>query len=35
VKKLELRLKDYEPVIQELVWPESGEIQLDLKLKKP
>ena len=34
-KKLEVRLKDYEPYLQDLVWPESGEIDIDAKLKKP
>jgi serine/threonine protein kinase len=32
-KKLELRLKDYQPFIQDLVWPDNGSIQIDAKLK--
>lgn len=32
-KKLELRLKDYQPYIQDLVWPDNGSIQIDAKLK--
>ncbi len=33
-KKLELRLKDYTPVVQDLEWPANGEIDLDIKLTK-
>ena len=33
-KRLELRLKDHGPYIQELVWPAGGEIQLDVQLPK-
>ena len=33
-KKLELRLKDHQPHIQELSWPSNGQIQLDIKLQK-
>ncbi|MFN0253354.1 MAG: protein kinase domain-containing protein [Kofleriaceae bacterium] len=32
-KKLELRLKDYQPFVQDLVWPDNGSIQIDAKLK--
>ena len=32
-KKLELRLKDYQPFVQDLVWPDNGTIQIDAKLK--
>ncbi|MGE0397768.1 MAG: protein kinase [Kofleriaceae bacterium] len=32
-KKLELRLKDYQPYVQDLVWPDNGSIQIDAKLK--
>jgi hypothetical protein len=33
-KKLELRLKDYQPHIQDLTWPANGQIDLDLKFDK-
>jgi hypothetical protein len=33
-KRLELRLKDYAPVVQDLTWPANGEIDLDIKLQK-
>ncbi len=33
-KKLEIRLKDYQPHIQELTWPASGQIDLDIPLQK-
>ena len=32
-KKLELRLKDYQPFVQDLVWPDNGAIQIDARLK--
>ena len=31
-KQLELRLKDYQPYVQDLVWPADGKIQIDIKL---
>ena len=31
-KKVELRLKDYQPYSQQLAWPASGEIDIDAKL---
>ena len=31
---LELRLKDYQPYLQELSWPANGTIQLDIPLKR-
>jgi hypothetical protein len=31
-KRLELRLKDYQPYIQQLTWPANGEIDIDTKL---
>jgi serine/threonine protein kinase len=31
-KRLELRLKDYQPYVQELSWPPEGKIQIDVKL---
>lgn len=33
-KKLELRLKDYEPIIWDLTWPKTGEIDIDARFKK-
>ncbi len=33
-KKLELRLKDHQPYVQDLVWPDNGQIQIDAKLKE-
>jgi eukaryotic-like serine/threonine-protein kinase len=33
-RKLELRLKDFQPHIQDLVWPTSGQIELDVALVK-
>jgi serine/threonine protein kinase len=33
-KRLELRLKDYQPHIQDLTWPASGQIDLDIKLQR-
>lgn len=33
-KKLELRLKDHQPFVQDLVWPDNGSIQIDAKLKQ-
>ncbi len=33
-KKIELRLKDYEPYVQELSWPASGELAIDAKMKR-
>ncbi|MEO8706027.1 MAG: PEGA domain-containing protein, partial [Kofleriaceae bacterium] len=33
-KKLELRLKDYQPYIEDLKWPADGEIQLDIPLQR-
>ena len=33
-KHLELRLKDYQPYVQELQWPANGTIQLDVPLKR-
>ena len=32
-KKLELRLKDHQPYVQDLVWPYNGQIQIYAKLK--
>jgi hypothetical protein len=32
-KKLELKLKDYQPHVQMLEWPDNGEIIVDVKLK--
>ncbi|MDQ3364611.1 MAG: PEGA domain-containing protein [Myxococcota bacterium] len=32
--KLELRLKDYQPVVQDLSWPSDGKISLDIKLQR-
>jgi eukaryotic-like serine/threonine-protein kinase len=34
VKKLELRLKDYQPVIQTLSWPTNGEIDIEKNLTR-
>jgi hypothetical protein len=33
-KRLELRLKDYQPYIQQLTWPANGEIDIDTKLAR-
>jgi hypothetical protein len=33
-KTLELRLKDYQPVVINLTWPGNGEINIDQKLVK-
>ncbi|MBS1122228.1 MAG: serine/threonine protein kinase [Deltaproteobacteria bacterium] len=33
-KKLEIRLKDYQPFAQQLTWPESGQIDLDIPLQR-
>ena len=33
-KKLEVRLKDYEPHVQDLMWPANGQIDLDIKLQR-
>jgi hypothetical protein len=33
-KKLELRLKDYQPHIQDLTWPANGQIDLDIPLQR-
>jgi hypothetical protein len=33
-KRLELRLKDYQPYVQDLVWPPDGKIQIDAKLAR-
>jgi len=33
-KHLELRLKDYQPYVQELEWPANGVIQINAKLNK-
>jgi hypothetical protein len=33
-KTVELRLKDYQPYIQNLEWPANGEIDIDKKLQK-
>jgi hypothetical protein len=33
-KKLELRLKDYQPVIQTLSWPANGEIDIEKNLTR-
>ena len=33
-KRLELRLKDYQPYIQTLTWPANGEIDIDRKLDR-
>lgn len=33
-KVLELRLKDYQPFVQKLVWPDNGEINIDAKLAR-
>ena len=34
VRKLELRLKDHQPFIQDLSWPDDGQLQIDAKLKR-
>ena len=34
VRKLELRLKDYQPYTEDLVWPASGQIDLMIPLKR-
>jgi hypothetical protein len=33
-RRIELRLKDYEPFVQDLTWPANGEIAIDAKLKR-
>jgi hypothetical protein len=33
-KRLEIRLKDYQPYVQDLVWPAEGKIQIDIKLTR-
>ncbi|MDQ3338707.1 MAG: protein kinase [Myxococcota bacterium] len=33
-KRLELRLKDHQPHIQDLTWPATGQIDLDIKLQR-
>jgi hypothetical protein len=33
-KTLEIRLKDYQPFIQELQWPANGEININQKLQR-
>jgi hypothetical protein len=33
-KKIELRLKDYQPFFQDLEWPSSGEIDIDARFKR-
>ncbi|HEU0030063.1 MAG TPA: protein kinase, partial [Kofleriaceae bacterium] len=33
-KKLELRLKDYQPYVQDLTWPANGQIDLDITLQR-
>ena len=33
-KRLEIRLKDYRPYVQDLVWPANGEISIDHKLER-
>ncbi len=33
-KTLELRLKDYQPLIQPLEWPANGEININTKLQR-
>jgi hypothetical protein len=32
-RRVELRLKDYQPYVQDLTWPGNGQIQIDVKLK--
>jgi hypothetical protein len=32
--RLELRLKDHQPVVQDLVWPANGQLDLDIKLQR-
>ncbi len=32
-RRIELRLKDYEPYVQDLAWPSSGEVDIDARLK--
>jgi hypothetical protein len=34
VKSIELRLKDYQPYIQQLDWPTTGEITISKKLER-
>jgi hypothetical protein len=31
-KRIELRLKDYQPFVQDLTWPSDGRIQIDARL---
>jgi hypothetical protein len=33
-RKLELRLKDYQPFVQDLTWPDNGQIDLDIPLQR-
>ncbi len=33
-KKIELRLKDYQPYLQDLEWPSDGSIEIDARLKR-
>ena len=33
-RRIELRLAGYEPYVQELVWPKTGQIDLDVKLQR-
>jgi len=33
-KRLEIRLKDYRPYVQDLAWPANGEISIDKKLER-
>ena len=33
-KKIELRLKDYQPYVQDLEWPANGEVAIDAKMKR-
>jgi hypothetical protein len=33
-KKIELRLKDYQPYVQDLTWPSDGSIEIDARFKR-
>jgi hypothetical protein len=33
-KRLELRLQDYQPYVQELTWPSNGQIDIDARLQR-
>lgn len=33
-RRVELRLKEYQPYVQDLEWPANGQIQIDVKLKR-